>query len=491
MEIVIVQITNPEGRIPLTKKFYIAPRESFHEVKKMLKLRDEQLTLWDSILPEEVRKLPAELAIIDEVLDDERFLQPFIEKHPTKSNMGRPTYPIEKYLRLMVLKRKYNLGYESLIKEVGDSITWRMFCRIAIDEEMPDPSTLIYARKRYGDEVVSQLNEALLQKLKEKEILKHRKLRTDTTVIESDVHHPTDATLLQDGVKVITRLVQKIRKVASHAVQRFEDRTGEIKEKILSIAKVLRRRSRESWEEVDRITESVIEVAEEVIDKANAVVEKIQNSSKRIAQQSKERLKAAVMLTGKLINQAKQVVTGTRIIPDRIVSFFDPEARPIKKGKLAKGTEFGYKGRIDETESGFVTGYDVFDGNPPDDELLIPAVEAHIETFGSAPAAVATDRGFSCKKNEAAVTALGVKWASLPRKGKKGQARTEHENQPWFKDLQRYRAAGEAKISLLKRKYGLGRSRYKGLAGSKSWVGFGILTHNLERAAKMLTKTAR
>jgi IS5 family transposase len=104
-------------------------------------------------------------------LDDERFLQPFIEKHPTKSKMGRPTYPIEKYLRLMVLKRKYNLGYESLIKEVGDSITWRRFCRIAIDEPMPDPSTLIYARKRYGDEVVEQLNEALLQKLKEKEVL--------------------------------------------------------------------------------------------------------------------------------------------------------------------------------------------------------------------------------------------------------------------------------------------------------------------------------
>jgi IS5 family transposase len=457
----------------------------------MLKLRDEQLTLWDTLLPEEVRKLPAELAIIDELLDDERFLQPFIEKHPTKSKMGRPTYPIEKYLRLMVLKRKYNLGYESLIKEVGDSITWRLFCRIAIDEEMPDPSTLIYARKRYGDEVVEQLNEALLQKLKEKEVLKHRKLRTDTTVVESDIHHPTDATLLQDGVRVITRLVRKIRKVASHAAQDFQDRTGEIKEKILSIAKVLRRRSRESWEEVDRITESVIEVTQAVVEQAKAVVEKIRNTGKRMGEQSQERLQGAIALTEKLIHQAKQVVSGTRTLPKRIVSFFDPQARPIKKGKLAKGTEFGYKVRVDETESGFVTGYAVYGGNPADDTLLIEAVEAHIETFGSAPNAVATDRGFSSRKNETAVMALGVKRASLPRKGKKSQARTEYENQPWFKDLQRYRAAGEAKISLLKRKYGLGRSRYRGLVGSKSWVGFGILTHNLDRAAKMLAKAAR
>jgi IS5 family transposase len=456
----------------------------------MLKLRDEQLTLWDMILPEEIRKLPAELAIIDELLDDDRFLQPFIDKHPTKSKMGRPTYPIEKYLRLMVLKRKYNLGYESLIKEVGDSITWRLFCRIAIDEPMPDPSTLIYARKRYGDEVVERLNEALLHKLKEKAVLKHRKLRTDTTVVESDIHHPTDATLMQDGVKVITRLVRKIRKVASHAVQGFEDRTGEIKEKILSITKVLRRRSRESWEEVDRITESVIEVTQAVVEQANAVVTQIRDTGQRMAQQSKERLQAAITLTGKLIHQARQVVSGTRTIPDRIVSFFDPEARPIKKGKLAKGTEFGYKARIDETESGFITGYAVYSGNPADDELLIQAVETHIETFGVAPTAVAADRGFSSKKNETAIKALGVKWASLPRKGKKGQARTEHENQPWFKDLQRYRAAGEARISLLKRKYGLGRSRYRGLVGSKSWVGFGILTHNLDRAAKILTKAA-
>jgi IS5 family transposase len=361
-----------------------------------------------------------------------------------------------------------------------------MFCRIAIDEEMPDPSTLIYARKRYGDEVVEQFNTALVEILKEKAILKHRKLRTDTTVVESDIHHPTDATLLQDGVKVMTRLVHEIKKVASHAVQGFESRTAEIQEKILSIAKVLRRRTRESWEEVDRITQSVIEVAEAVVSKANAVVEKIHEKSKATARQSKQRLAEAITLTGKLLDQAKLVVSGNRIITDRIVSFFDSEARPIKKGKLAKGTEFGYKTRIDETESGFVTGYAVYLGNPSDDELLVPAVEAHMKQFGKAPQAVATDRGFSSKKNETAIIELGVKRASLPRKGKKGVARTEHENEEWFKDLQRYRATGEAKISLLKRKYGLNRSRYRGLAGSKTWIGFGLLTHNLQRAAKML-----
>ncbi|KYP81648.1 ISNCY-like element ISAfer1 family transposase [Ferroacidibacillus organovorans] len=452
----------------------------------MLKLRDVQLTMWDAILLEAVRALPAELAIIDALLDDERFLQPFVKLHPKGKKSGRPTFAIEKYVRLMVLKHKYNLGYESLVKEVGDSITWRMFCRIAIDELMPDPSTLIYARKRYGNKIVEDVNAALVKQLEEKAILKTRKFRTDTTVVESDIHHPTDATLLQDGVKVMSRIIRKIRKVASHAVQGMEDRTLEIKEKILSIAKVLRRRTRESWEEVDKITQSVIEITENVVSQAHAVIEKLQNQRKTIVQQKKERLVTAVQLTEKLLDQARQVVSGNRIIADRMVSFFDPEARPIKKGKLAKGTEFGYKVRIDETESGFVTGYAVYEGNPSDDELLVPAIEEHIKQFGKAPQAVATDRGFSSKKNEIAMTELGVKRASLPKKGKKGAARTEYENEKWFKDLQRYRAAGEAKISLLKRKYGLNRSRYRGFAGSKCWIGFGILTHNLQRAAKML-----
>jgi len=247
------------------------------------------------------------------------------------------------------------------------------------------------------------------------------------------------------------------------------------------------RRTRENWKEVEQITQTVIEITEAVIRQATNAIEQIQDKKNQPIENIKQQLVDAVKRTNQLVHQAKQVVSGTRSIPDRIVSFFDSEARPIKKGKLSKGTEFGYKTRIDETESGFVTGYEVYKGNPSDDELLIPAVKAHIKRFKKAPNAVATDRGFSSKKNESDLMELGVKRSSLPRKGKKGQARIEHEKQDWFKDLQRFRAAGEAKISLLKRKYGLGRSRYRGLAGTKSWVGFGILVHNLQRAAKMLT----
>lgn len=447
----------------------------------MLRLKDGQIDIWESILPEPLRTLPEELAKVDKLLDDDRFLEPFLKNHHKR--MGRPTYPIEKYLRLMYLKHRYNLGYESLIQEVGDSFTWRRFCRIAIDEEMPDPTTLIKARKRYGDEVIEQLNEALIQKLKEENRIKHRKLRTDTTVIESDIHHPTDATLMQDGVKVLTRIIKKMRSYASHATREFTDRTGEIKKKVLAIAKFLRRRTHQSWEEIDTITSQIIAISEDVCTKAKSVLEQTKDKGRTHVKQLKNQLEQAITVTDRLVDQAKQVVSGNRIVPDRMVSFFDPQARPIKKGKLSKTTEFGYKVRIDETENGFVTGYEVYQGNPSDDELLIPAVKHHIKQFSEVPHAVATDRGFGSKKNDKDLAELKVRHASVPRRGKKSKKRMEQESQPWFQDLQRYRAAGEAKISLLKRRYGLGRSRYRGYSGTNSWVGMGILAHNLRRAA--------
>ncbi|GMA60214.1 ISNCY family transposase [Alicyclobacillus fastidiosus] len=450
----------------------------------MLRTHQNQVTLWDSILPESLLSLPAELERIDQILNDERFMWPFLENFNT--TMGRPTVPVQTYLRLKYIKFRYQLGYETLVQEVSDSLHWRRFCYIAIDQKVPDATTLIKARKRYGEGTIEHLNELLVKKLSEERVIRHRKFRTDTTVVESDIHHPTDATLLQDGVSAITRTINRIRKVASHATEGFVDQTDIVKRKVLSFAKVLRRRMSRSWDEVNKITQDVVEITESVLQQAESVIEKLQRSTKQSVQKQKHGLQSLVDQTERLLEQAKQVVSGNRIIPDRLISIYDPMARPIKKGKLAKKVEFGYKVRIDETESGFVTGYAVYSGNPSDDEMLIPAVEHHQEIFGSAPHAVATDRGFGSRKNERVLQEeLGVKHVSTPFRGKKSKKRTELEQEPWYKDLQRFRAAGEAKIGLLKQKYGLNRSRFRGHSGTAVWVGFRILTHNLRRAAQV------
>lgn len=450
----------------------------------MLRTHQNQMTLWDSILPEPLLSLPTELERVDHILNDERFIQPFLENFNT--TMGRPTVPVQTYLRLMYLKFRYQLVYETLVQEVSDSLHWRRFCHIALDQKVPDSTTLIKARKRYGEEMVERLNELLVKKLAEEKIIRHRKFRTDTTAVESDVHYPTDATLLQDGVRAITRNVNRIRKIASHATEGFIDQTEAVKSKVLSFAKVLRRRMSQSWDEVNQITKDVVRITEEVLEQAESVIGKLQNSTKQSVQRQVGSLKTFVELTGRLLEQAKQVVSGNRIIPDRLISIHDPMARPIKKGKLAKKVEFGYKVRIDETESGFVTGYEVYKGNPSDDDMLIPAVEHHREVFGSVPHAVATDRGFGSRRNERALQEeFQVRHVSTPFRGKKSKKRAELEQELWYRDLQKFRAAGEAKIGHLKQKYGLKRSRFRGHAGTSAWVGFGILAHNLRRAAQL------
>jgi IS5 family transposase len=163
----------------------------------------QQPSLWETVLPPELFQMNEELTKVDKLLDDDCFFTPFEEKFGTK--MGRPSTAVATYLRLMYLKHRYGLGYEVLVKEVSDSLAWRKFCHLSLDEQVPDDTTLIKLTHKYGEETVRALNEALVLKLKEGKVIRGRKLRIDTTVVESDIHYPTDAGLLNDGIRVLTR----------------------------------------------------------------------------------------------------------------------------------------------------------------------------------------------------------------------------------------------------------------------------------------------
>lgn len=187
-----------------------------------------------------------------------------------------------------------------------------------------------------------------------------------------------------------------------------------------------------------------------------------------------------------VLRQARQVNAGQLNLPERVVSLFDPEARPIRRGKAHRETEFGYKVCLTETAERLVTAYSVEKGNPPDEGLLVPGVRAHINHTGRPPDSLATDRGFWHPDNEDALKALGVRRVSLPYKGKRSCQRTEHERQPWFRRLQRWRSGQEGTISVLKRGYGLDRTLYCGWAGCKRWVGGAIWGYNLNRITKLI-----
>ncbi|CLQ42674.1 transposase [Mycobacterium tuberculosis] len=169
----------------------------------------DQASLWESVLPEELRRLPEELARVDALLDDSAFFCPFVPFFDPR--MGRPSIPMETYLRLMFLKFRYRLGYESLCREVTDSITWRRFCRIPLEGSVPHPTTLMKLTTRCGEDAVAGLNEALLATAASEKLLRTNKVRADTTVVEGDVGYPTDTGLLAKAVGSMARTVARIK----------------------------------------------------------------------------------------------------------------------------------------------------------------------------------------------------------------------------------------------------------------------------------------
>lgn len=441
----------------------------------MLKLHndnDNQMDIFESSLPKELFELNEELKKIDEFLNDERFMEPFLEHFRTTT--GRPTVPVETYLRMMYLKHRYSLGYETLVKEVSDSIKWRTFCKLKLSDPMPDSTTLIKATQRYGEKVVKKINELLVQKALEKKVIRGKKLRVDSTTVEADIHYPTDTGLLADGIRAITNTVKKIKEKGSQAADSFRDRTRSTKKKAF---KANNTKGKGKKDKRQKIQSELIGIANAVITSAKQVLKGLEDSHEYLG----TRLGKQVELLNRIIHQTKEVMSGNPRLKDRVVSIFDPEARPIVKGRLKKPVEFGRKLFLSETEERIITSYALLNGNPSDTEHLLPAVNAHIQATSKKPWAVATDAGFGSKDNQNALTELGIKRVALRMRGKCQVLVKER----WYKRLQRFRAGIEGTISVLKRKYGLGRSLYKGTAGNRAWVGFGIITYNLSRIAKL------
>jgi IS5 family transposase len=458
----------------------------------MLRTRNDQLTLWDAILPEELLALPELLAKVDRLLDDERFFEPFrAHFHPTE---GRPSIPMETYLRMMFLKHRYGLGFEPLCREVADSITWRRFCRIPLGGSVPHPTTLMKLTTRCGAEVVEQLNEALLAQAVEAKLVRTDKVRVDTTVVEADVAYPTDSGLLAKAVTRIATTVKRVQAAGGAARTKVRDRSRSAGQRARSIAANLKRRSGEAKDAVKRITGELAALAEQAAADAQRVISNVQRAIQRRGTAMSGKLRRAVADLETLVERAGRVIAQTRTrmagtTPDgatRLVSLHDPDARPIVKGRLGKPVEFGYKAQVADNVDGLVLDYRVEIGNPPDAPLLAPAIERIGRRVGKVPRAVTADRGYGEASVDDDLTQMGVTTVAIPRKGKPSAKRREAEQQPAFRRLVKWRTGAEGRISALKRGYGMDRTRIDGIDGARTWVGHGILTHNLVHLAAMI-----
>jgi len=442
-------------------------------------------SLWETVLPPELFKMNDELTKVDKLLDDERFFAPFRERFDAR--MGRPTTAVATYLRLMYLKYRYQLGYEVLVKEVSDSFAWRRFCHLALDDRVPDSTTLIKLTHKYGENTVRALNDALVLKLKERKVVRGRKLRIDTTVVESDIHHPTDTGLLNDGIRVITRVVSKLKKVGPGIGSRFVKHTRKAKKVYLGLMKVMKGRTGQDDTNLQQARDKLVKITEETIAGGRAVQAELELLQEKppLVNRLREQLSEWIESAEKVVRQTQEVIKGNRHLPRRLVSLFDVDARPIKRGKSRADTEFGRKVLLGETDHSIITTYDVLEENPSDTTLLKPGVKGHKRLFRKRLKAVAGDRGFYSQANEDWLKGSGVKQASIPKRGKVSGERRRYQKQSWFKRLQRFRAGIEARISLLKRKFGLERSRMRGSPGVNIWVGQGIFAHNLWQAARI------
>ena len=218
----------------------------------MLRERDPQTTIWELLLPEEAKRLPAELQAVDAYLDDECFVAPWRALFDRR--LGRPSVPVDTLLRLLYLKHRYGLGYERLCREVADSISWRRFCRIGLDRPVPHPTTLVKLVRRAGPETIEQLNAALVAKLAKGKLMRGRKLCLDTTVVEADIDHRTDADLLEHAVRKLGALVRRIKGRGAARRTRFRDRGRAAGRRMQQLARTPRRRTGVAMVEVDRLT---------------------------------------------------------------------------------------------------------------------------------------------------------------------------------------------------------------------------------------------
>ena len=442
----------------------------------MLRERAVGESLWEAVLPEEVRALPPELGKVDAILDDDRFLAPFRSR--LTATIGRPTIPIETYLRLMYLKHRYGLGYETLCKEVADSFTWRRFCRIALGGRVPDPTTLMKLTKRLGPELLEELNGGLLALAVERKVLRSRRLRVDTTVVEADIRSPTDSGLCAHAVSRLTRLAKRIKAAGLAPRSRLRDRRRSVGKRVRAIS-AARVRGRQALGTLDRLTAEIAERAKQTLREAHALAGSARRDArrKRVSVALVERLERELEAAEQVLAQTDLRLAGQRTIPDRRVSLVDPDARPIRMGSPRRPTEFGYKARVADSAEGFVIA-DVPDRGAPVDAGLLEGAIAKAKRAGMQVRTVYADRGFGTSTGDAALARHRIRDPVIPRQ----QRAAPIERSRNWKRRYRFRNGLEGRISQLKRK-GLRRTRLRSLEGAQTWVGSITLAHNLQRMA--------
>jgi IS5 family transposase len=434
----------------------------------------------------------------DQILEDEKLVQivyeALLRRHPKSRTRGRLGTPAEIVLRMLLLKHIRNWSFRVLEREVRPNVLYREFTRVRAGK-VPDAKTLGRQALALGPEIIQQLHQRVVDLAVENKVVQGRKMRVDTTVVETNIHYPTDSSLLGDGDRVLTRLMKKVAVIAGEVGTKVRNSMRSVQRRVAEIARASRAKGDKGKERIEPMYRKLLEITNRVVRQAKRFSDEIGSGVKGacdiLKQAALEGLKreidSMVETLEKVVSQTKaRVFGGDTHVAGKILSVFETSTEVIRKGKASKPTEFGKMVKIQEAENQIVIDFQVYDEKPSDSNLLIPSIEMHQRLLGRTPDLVAADAGFYSAKNVAKAEGMGVKRVSVPNRSTKSDARRQYQKQRWFKKGQKWRTGCEGRISLLKRRHGLRRSLYKKEAGIKRWVGLGVIADNLINIGRAL-----
>src|SRR5271166_2054089 len=399
-------------------------------------------------------------------------------------------------LRSFVLKSVKSWDYRELRERIADGYTLRQFTEFYCQ---PVPKHLAFNRAfhRLTRETVKAINELVVGAAVDLGLEDGNRLRVDTTVVQTDIHHPTDNTLLWDVVRVVTRLVGRLKKAVQKRIRGFHNRKRVARRRMQEIQRMKsterHERQTKKYRELIRVTEEVVTGARKVVEQTKKARGKDLAAEMAIPELRKE-IEHYCKLGDRVIDQARRRVLEGEQVPnaEKIYSIFEAHTDLIKRGKVQTPLEFGHKVFLAESAQGLITQYEVLEGNPNDEQHVEPSLKRHKKMFGHVPELYGTDRGFFSEKNVKLCERKGVKVVCIPQcGGQKTDERKAYEKSPDFKKGQRFRAGIEGRISVLFRGRGMKRCRDEGRKRFELWVGAAVLANNLMRIAALLSERTR
>jgi len=465
----------------------------------VIEARRQQLHFGEGLIAEEVSDLREDwMKQADRVLEDQQLVATVYEaltrRRPKSRTRGRKGTPAEVVLRLLLLKHIRNWSYQVLEREVRANLVYRDFTRVGA-WKVPDAKTMGRWGLALQPEEVEKIHARIVAIAQENQVVKGRKMRVDTTVVETDIHYPTDSSLLGDGVRVLVRAMKRIGEIACGQGARLRDRSRSVKLRILEIGRIARTRGGPNRERLQQGYEKLLSSVSRVVGQAKRFSCEIADGMKRAGEvmrqaaleSLRQEVETIVPRVQQVMRQTKQrVFGGDTHVAEKLVSIFEPTTEIIRKGKASKPTEFGKMVKIQEAENQIITDYAVYAKRPSDSDLLIDAIETHQQRLGCTPHVAAADAAFYSIKNEAAAHERGVTRVCIPNRSTKSADRKREQKKRWFKQGQKWRTGCEGRISVLKRRHGLRRCHYKGEAGMQRWVGLGVIADNLINIGNVL-----